>query len=317
MVQTAHPPIEAVTFVALLLTICLAFLPSIISSLDRIASVEILTTPRYSDVISKKSLAYIRLSIASFMFCVTLTRVLKKGSNGVATPYLETSKLRRKPIILEGIRSQVMYTAWSWNLLGLAFALNGIVTLLAAYNDDYGKEVFVSAFYKNLMRFGVIALTISSAASMMVSTITRYVLWSRAKKSNSTTAHFKTKTALLQHNANIILSLTEVFILGHVPMRIEYITLPILYGTVYVLHTWNMTHRLMPNKEPQFLYFFFDTTLDKKIVVFVLFSLICICVFFHCLYTGIAILIEYLEGGILCNILLVICISSCFCRFRD
>jgi len=317
MVQTARPPIEAVTFVAFMLTICLASLPTIFSSLDNIASVEILTTPRYSDVISKKSLGYIRLSIALFIFCVTLIRIFDKQVKGVPTPYLQNSKLQQKPIYLKGIRSQIMYTACSWNLLGLAFALNGIVTLLAAYNDDYDKENLVPTYYKNLMRGGVIALTIASPSSMMVSTITRYVLWSQTKKKNSSTSHFKSKRALLQHNANIIASLTEVLILGHVPLRIDYIPLPILYGTVYVLHSWNMIHRLVPTKEPQFVYFFLDTTLDKKIVMLVLVSLLCTCALFHCLFTGITALIEYLDGGILCNALLVICLSSCVCRFRD
>lgn len=319
MVQTAHPPIEAVAFASFVTTICLAFIPNVLSTLDSIASIETLTTPRFEHVISKKALGYIRLSIALLIFFTTLHRIFLEQVQAMLTPYLKGSKLRKTPIYLHGVRSQIMFTAWSWNLLGLTFALNGIVTLLSVY-DDYGEDeiIVVPTYYKILMRGAVLAFTISTPASMMVTMVTTYVLWPRSKKNNNgAAAIFKTTRALLQHNANIIASLTEVAILGRIPLRIDYVPLAVLYGSAYVFHTWNMTHRLLPSGEPQFVYFFLDTTLDKKIVVLVMVALLTALMLFHCLFAGVSVLIAYINGGILCNAVLVIGLASCICRFRD
>lgn len=311
MVQTAHPPIQAVAFLASVLSVCLVCMPKVFSTLDSDATIEVLTTPRFDDVISKKALGYIRLSIASVIFAVTLHR-MTNTQNPMTTPYLESSKLRRTPLLNQGIRSQMMFTAWCWNLLGLTFALNGTITLLSVYND-YSD---VPEYLQNLIRCALLTFEMSFPASMMVSSITRYILWPKAKKINDTMG-FRNIRSLLQHNGNIVVSLTEVAILGRIPVRLDYIPLCVLLGCVYILHTWNMTHRWLPTKEPQFVYFFFDTTLDKKIVVFVLVALLCVMMMFHCMFVSVTVLVDYLDGDILCNVFVVLGVTSCFCRFRD
>lgn len=278
MTQTAHPPILAVAFLALVLSICSTYIPAIFASLDSVATIEVLTTPRFEDLLSKAALGYIRLIIALFIFSISTYRIVVP-QNKMITPYLENSKLKRLPICLDGIRSQMMFTAWTWNLLGLAFALNGIVTLLAAYNHNE-NGIPVPANLKNLMRCALLAFEISAPTSMMVSSFTRYILWPRALKNNNTVG-FSNIRSLVQHNFNVIVSLIEVGILGRIPMRLDYTPLAVLFGSFYVLHTWNMTHRWLQSKDPQFVYFFFDTTLDKKTVVFVLVALLCTMILFH------------------------------------
>jgi len=314
MVQTAHPPIQAVAFLALVLSVCLACMPNIFSSLDSVATIEVLATPRFDDILSKTALGYIRLSIALVIYSVTIHRITTK-QNPMTTPYLESSKLRKTPLLNTGLRSQMMFTAWCWNLLGLTFALNGTITLLSVYND-YSNEIILPQYIQNMMRCALITFEISVPASMLVSSITRYILWPKAKKINNTIG-FTNIRSLLQHNGNIIVSLTEVAILGRIPVRIDYIPLSVLFGSVYVLHTWNMTHRWLPSKEPQFVYFFFDTTLDKKIIIFVLAALLCIMMVFHCMFTSVTVLFDYFDGSLPCNALVVVSVASCFCRFRD
>jgi len=315
MTQTAHPPIVAVAFITVVLSICSTYIPAIFSSLDSIATVEVLTTPRFEDLISKTALGYIRLLIASLIFSVSIQKITNKQKRQFTTPYLEGSKLRRLPITFYGTRSQSMFTAWSWNLLGIAFALNGMATLLIAYNYN-DSEIPVPAYLQNLMRCALLTFEISAPTSMIVSSITRYVLWPQALK-NGDTLGFRKISALLQHNANVIISLIEVGILGRIPMRIDYIPLAAVYGIVYILHTWNMTHRWLPSKDPQFVYFFFDTTLDKKVVVFVLAALLFIMTLFHCMFFSVVALINHFDGGVLLNTFLVAGVASCFCRFRD
>jgi len=230
-------------------------------------------------------------------------------------PYLESSKLRKLPITLDGVRSQCFFTAWSWNLLGLAFALNGSVTLLIAYNHS-DNEIPVPAYLQNLIRCALLTFEISAPTSMIVSSITRYILWPQSLKKGDTIA-FRRVVGLLQHNGNVIISFVEAGILGRIPMRLDYLPLAVLFGCVYTLHTWNMTHRWLESKDPQFVYFFFDTTLDKKIVVFVLAALLFIMILFHCMFFSVIALINHLDGGALFNTFLVAGVASCFCRFRD
>jgi len=314
MSQTAHPPLVAVAFITVVLSICSIYLPAIFSSLDSIATVEVLTTPRFEDLISKKALGYIRLLIAS-LFCSVSIRRLTIKQNQMTIPYLKGSKLQRLPITMNGVRSQMMFTAWTWNLLGLAFALNGMVTLLIAYNHN-DDEIHVPAYLQNLMRCAVLTFEMSAPTSMMVSSFVRYILWPRALK-NGDTINFRSMLSLLQHNGNVIAALVEVGILGRIPMRIDYTPLAVVFGAFYVLQTWAMTHRWLPSKDPQFVYFFFDTTLDKKVVVFVLAALLFIMTLFHCMFFSVVALINHFDGGVLLNTFLVAGVASCFCRFRD
>jgi len=314
MSQTAHPPIVAVAFITLVLSICSTYIPAIFSSLDSVATVELLTTPRFEDWISKTALGYIRIIIASLIFSVSITRMANK-QNQIKTPYLEGSKLRRLPISMNGVRSQMMFTAWTWNLLGLAFALNGMATLLIAYNHN-DDEIPVPAYLQNLMRCALLTFEMSAPTSMMVSVFVRYILWPRALK-NGDTLNFRNIRSLLQHNGNVIASLVEVGLLGRIPMRIDYTPLAVVFGAFYVLQTWAMTHRWLQSKDPQFVYFFFDTTLDKKVVVFVLAALLFTMILFHCMFFSVAALINHLDGGVLLNTFLVAGVASFFCRFRD
>ena len=78
MVQTAHPPCPALAFIASTISISLGSLSNIFSTIDEASTVETITTPRFEDVFSKTMLGYIRLSIASMIFYVSVYRILAK-----------------------------------------------------------------------------------------------------------------------------------------------------------------------------------------------------------------------------------------------
>lgn len=105
--------------------------------------------------------------LLSVIWTATTTRYV------VRTKYLKKSKLKTIPIYLDGIRSQVMFTSWSCNLMTISFAINGIVTLLADSNDK--DTIFHSIFHHKLMlRFALIIFEISAPTSMLVSFVVRY-----------------------------------------------------------------------------------------------------------------------------------------------
>ena len=88
------------------------------------------------------------------------------------TNYLEKSKLRTLPINLDGIRSQVMFTSWSWNLLTLSLALNGIITLLSESNSyTILHSIFLNQW---VLRSAIVMFQVASSISMLVSVVVRY-----------------------------------------------------------------------------------------------------------------------------------------------
>ncbi len=89
--------------------------------------------------------------------------------------YLKQSKLRTIPVNLDGIRSQVMFTAWSWNLLTLSFALNGIITLLSCSESTNSDTILHAIFHhKYTLRAALIMFEVAAPTSMLVSIVVRY-----------------------------------------------------------------------------------------------------------------------------------------------
>ncbi len=123
--------------------------------------------------------------------------------------------------------------------------------------------------------------------------------------------------SLIQHNFNIVASLLEVGVLGKMPVRINEITLAPLWGIMYIFFTWFITHRLVETKEPQFVYFFLDTTLGARKYCFVLASLLVVEASFYLFFSIIDDVLVHFDQGYLFNASVVAIISSMCCRFRD
>jgi hypothetical protein len=221
---------------------------------------------------------------------------------------------------LDGIRSQIMFTQWSFNLLTLSFLLNGLITLSIAYKEEHnGREL---EFLKPLMskaslRCAILLFEIAAPVSMLVSSMTKYVLWPQALRGPHGSVNLRKPLAIIQHNFNVIVTVLEVGVLGHMPIRIEDAVIAPIYGCVYVLFIWALKDHLADNKEPQFVYFFFDTTLGKKWSLSVLLGLLSILLFFFLVFTLLDDLLAFIDGGIRTNAIIISALATLFCRFRD
>jgi hypothetical protein len=142
-------------------------------------------------------------------------------------------------------------------------------------------------------------------------------LWPQAIKGVNGSIGLRRPVALIQHNLNIFASLMDIGVLGRIPIRISEISFPALWGVLYIGFTWFITHRLVPSGEPQFVYFFMDTTLGSRVNCLILTSLIVVLMTFFVLFSIIDDFLLHLGGGVIFNTTAVILLSSSCCRFRD
>mmetsp|Transcript_24864 Transcript_24864/g.30564 ORF Transcript_24864/g.30564 Transcript_24864/m.30564 type:complete len:318 (+) Transcript_24864:116-1069(+) len=311
----ANPPKESVALVLFVAAICISYIPHSLKTIDEAASVEVISAPLFPEVISTKTLGYIRITVAVVFLLATLRRVTKKGHTMIPN-YASKSKLKPLPINLDGIRSQGMFTSLSWNLLTVSFALNGLITLYAVDHNTNGLLHSIVT-HKWVLRFAIIIFEIAAPTSMLVSSVVRYALWPQAIKGVNGSKGFRRTVALMQHNANVIASLMEVGVLGHIPVRISDLVCAPVWGCIYISFTWFMTHRWVESGEPQFVYFFLDSTLGPKINCLVLVTLMVVLMLFYTLFTVIDEVFFRFDGDWLVNSFIVILVASALCRFRD
>jgi hypothetical protein len=241
--------------------------------------------------------------------------------HNLTVQYLKHSKLKRQAINLDGIRSQIMFTQWSFNALTLSFFLNGLITLAVAHQEMGHKTRYsyiLNGFVdKTWPRVAILLFEIAGPTSMLVSTVTKYALWPQSMKGPRGSVNLRKPVALMQHNANVIASILEVGVLGRIPVRLEEFIIAPTFGTIYVFFTWALKDRLVETKEPQFVYFFFDTTLGKRWSITVLLVLLALLMVFYLAFTFIDDCLIWLGCGIFTHITVVVALAAFFCRFRD
>ena len=98
--------------------------------------------------------------------------------------YLKNTKLKRAPIDLGGLKTQALFTSWSWNLLGLTFAHNGLLTL---YIDHCAKNGTLSNIQDSFLltlslRASIILFETAAPTTMLIAAVVRYGIWEQAKK---------------------------------------------------------------------------------------------------------------------------------------
>jgi hypothetical protein len=226
---------------------------------------------------------------------------------------LKESKLKRGiPINVGGLRGQMMFTSWSWNLLGVSFAFSGLLTL---YVDRHHETLDMSHL---TWAFRTSALLFETAAplTMLVSVVVTYALWPNALKGCHGTDSFKRTSVLIQHNANAIMSLLEIGFLGRLPVRFNDIALAPIFGVVYIFFSWGMRFSWVSSKDPQFVYFFLDTTLGKK-STYALMALVAVLIIFYSLFVLIDDVLSFLGGGVTLHLGIVTALSCLVCRFKD
>merc|ERR1719384_3100467 len=158
---------------------------------------------------------------------------------------------------------------------------------------------------------------VAAPTSMLVSVVVRYALWPQTIKGPNGSEGLRRPVALLQHNANILASFLEVAVLGRIPVRLTEIPFAPLWGIAYIFFTWIITHRLVDCGEPQFVYFFFDTTLGAKVNCAVIMALMVVQLVFFFLFSILDDVVHYVGGGLGFNLVVVLGVGSLCCRFRD
>lgn len=315
MKVTAAPPFHAIALVGSVLALCILTIPNMMKSIDTVATVEQCTSPLFPQLMTRQQLGWIRCSFALLIFLVSVRRSFEVSILEVS--YLKGSKLKQIPMDLSGIKAQGAFTSFSWNLLGLTFAYNGILTLYIDHgitNGTFSDDI--SPLPQWSLRASILLFETAAPTTMLVAAVTRYVLWERALK-NKGSKNLRRITTLFQHNANVIMALTEVGLLGGLPVRFSDTAVAGLWGIAYIIFSWAARFSWLPSGEPQFLYFFLDTTLPGYTYSIALFSLVMVLLVFYTLFVCVDDIMLLFGGGPVVHALVVLITSSIVCRFRD
>jgi hypothetical protein len=301
------PPWHAAGFVGALLAMTTQFLPTV-ESLDKMATIPGFTKRVFPELMSLRALAIIRLSIATLALSLTIYLILGPGWQ-VFSNYKPHSKLRREFIKLKGLGTLCPFTSWCWLFLGLSFLLNGSIALAV----DMDRSDLIQPW---MLRTAIVLWELSAPFALLVSTVIKYVIWPVAlaggKPHNLT--GFRNQ---LQHNFNSIFSLVEVALLGGINVNFMHLSLATMVGIIYILFSWVMAVTYYGNKEvgPQYIYWFFDTTLGKTTTIALISLLVALTTFFG-IFAGLERLIETIRGNLLSKVVFVVAVSNFVCKFR-
>ena len=290
------PPWSALTYVFTVLPVCIPFLPSV-DEIDSISQPSIWTKRKFPDLISLQGLAFLRLGMAGIALGLAVFLCLGPGWD-VYPNYKPQSKLRRVHIPLKGIGTMCPFTSWSWFLLGVGFLCRGTIALAAhkvAAETETAPEWAVSVL-ENLwiFRAALILWELSAPFAILVSTVIKYAIWPEAIKGGKphNLAGFRNQ---LQHNLNSISILAEATLLGGPPVTFSHLSVAFLMGVIYISFTWTMAVVYFGGKDvgPQYIYWFFDTTLGKTTTIAIVALTAALAFFFVLFSLGVTLL----EGG--------------------
>jgi hypothetical protein len=301
----APPPWHTVALLGSLIGAFAATFPSL-ETIDEDATLETFTHRVLPDLLSVKQLGWIRCAFSLFILSVTLKATFFYPGMSQVTGYLPKSKLKRNVLIrMTGVRTQLPFTSWSWNLLGVSFALNGIIALQSSEHI---------APWPWLLRIALLVFETAAPSALLVAFVIRYAIWPRVLQQGDTT-QLKSPIVLIWHNANVIMVLMDVCLLGGMPIHARHVSVAPVFGIVYVLFSWFMIPR-WSNEGPQFIYFFLDTTLGSTTSIALLILLLVLMVFYG-LFGALNHVLSNLKGGLIIHTLAAIFLSSMVCRFRD
>lgn len=306
--KNAPPPTEAVIIVLFLLVVSLYFLPGCIEEIvNNEATPQVFMRRLYPDYVSVEGVINMRLAFGLLCFGVTLIQVT--CLERIITPaYLRPkSKLMDVKIIMKGSKFLYMFTSWTWLLLGGTFLLSSYITW-SIHNSGTAPQW--------LLVLTLMAWKTSAPLTLLVGSIVKYVLWPATYKKQGPNHTFKSLPSLLQHNFNIVMALTELLLIGGLPVRLNHIVLPLLFGIVYVFFSWSTMNHWNPKTGPAAVYFFFDTTLGRTHTI-ALIMLLGALTLFYVIFCVIEYFISIGSQGIGQNLIVIMVICLATCRIND
>jgi len=332
----ALPPWHSVAFVVSVMTLCIHQARSSLDSLASVATLETFTHRVFPRHLSVLQLGWIRAGIAVSIW-VTFVSTLTSDGWVQITTYKPGSKLKSGVHLhMKGTKTLFPFTSWCWILLGISYTNHALLALAVAY---YGEEWTVQ--YLNdkspwILRLVLLLWETAAPCAFLVSSVIRYAIWDRLLHGkNTSTKHLKHPRNIMSHNMNSVFVLTEIALLGGVPIRMSDMYLGALYGSIYVCIAWSLTHFWAPEHGPHFIYFFLDTTLGLPTTIALMALTTTLCLFY--------VLLSYAKLGLesmtpffifqqsssspneeetsfgllILHVVFVLGIASSVCRFRD
>ena len=168
-----------------------------------------------------------------------------------------------------------------------------------------------------LLRMALLVYETAAPQTLLVSTVVRYAIWPQVLKGTGDTSDLAHPRTLLWHNANSVLALIEVALLGGLPVVVSHVAIAPMFGIAYIFFSWAMAPYWSPQDGPQFIYFFMDTTVDNHGHALAIMALLTVLMVFYGLFAGASLVLEYLGSGILSHIVFVLVVSAGVTRFRD
>ena len=314
----APPPYHTVAILVCFSSVFLHFLPSL-ESIDEIATVETFTKRIFPDYMSIQTLGWVRLVIAAIIFGTSFqTAVLSNGWMQI-TVYKAGSQLVRAQNHMVGIKTMFPFTSVSWNLLGSAFALSSYIALKVSMNTSSPEEMGDVDFHPWTLRCALICWELAAPFSFLVASVIRYAIWPGVLRSKNPTENLKNWRNKLMHNINVVFAMTETSMLGGMPVMWQHVSFAPLVGSAYIIFSWLIQNKWTKDHAkngPQFIYYFFDTTLPKMASIALL-ALLFVLMVFYAAFVVMEEILVLVDGSMLMHAVLALGISSTVMRFRD
>jgi hypothetical protein len=319
VLTSAPPPWHSVAILGLMAVFFISTLPAW-SQIDEIAVTETFTRRIFPELISLRTLATIRTVQALIVWAVSFHSIFLSKGWEQRTSYLPDSKLKMVFNKLKGLRTMFPFTSVSWNLLGVAFTLSAYIAwsavaaieLSGAYDTDTANVVHIF-----VLRTAILVWEVAAPNTLLVAAVVRYVIWPGVVRAGGDTTNLQHLRNGLMHNGNVLLALTETCLTGGLPVRWSEVSLAPLLGCTYVLFSWYMTDKWNEKQNgPQFIYFFFDTTVGAT-TSYALVALLAVLLIFYTLFVSVEHILAFMDGGWPFHVVFVVAVSSVVMRFRD
>ena len=318
--RSSPPPLHAVATLGALGTVFCCCLPSM-RAIDSVATLQTFSTRLFPKQVSLRSMAIIRTVFALFVFAHSFqTTFLYEGWTNM-TPYNANTKLVRAEFPVRGYRTQMPFTSWSWNMVGVSFALSAAVTWMAIHKAEAAKSGRVVVVPKPLLRAALMVFEMVAPTTLLVSAVTRYVIWPSVLADTGDTSGLSNARTLLWHNANNIMILIEVAFLGGLPLKLSHCALTPLFGCAYVAFTWLYRDMwvdpdVWERDGSQFMYQFFDTTVGSEVTIALL-ALLTVLMVFYGLLSGAKSILGWMGGTFVSHLIFATALAGIVCRFQD
>lgn len=297
--STALPPWHAGAFWISILMLSLVTMPK---DLNNLSTIEIFTRRVFPELMSLQALGITRLAIATSCWLVTFYISLISKGWDISTTYKPDSKLTDTTFRLSGWKTFCPFTSWCWILLGTYFSLAGYIAIMVHWGRGAEIEQWV-------LRAAYVCWELSAPFALMVSAVVRYAIWPvvLASKRPHKLASFRNQ---MQHNFNSVFALTEMALLGGIPVQFSHLSLSCLLGSVYILFTWLACYNYAkPEAGPQYLYWFMDPTRGKASTI-ALGALLLVLVLSFVVFWALEIIVKMTGSNLLIRIACVLVVSN-------